>query len=92
MKTINKKKKMEKDMILVENGLQVYYEVLAENYYQSTGPNPVSAIDTIFIMICLPDSPQEKMFNNHFEPCLFNLKQISNHKEKITPETYYKNL
>ena len=31
MKTLNKKKKLDKDMILMENGLQVYYEVLTEN-------------------------------------------------------------
>ena len=32
------------------------------------------------------------MINNHFDPVVLNLKQLTNYKEKITPESFFKNL
>lgn len=43
-------------------------------------------------MICLSDSPVQKIYTKHFDPCLQVIKSLTGHKEKISIENFMKNL
>ena len=57
-----------------ENGLLVVYEILTEIPMSKESENVL--IDTIFIMVCLPDSDTHKMVCFVFEPICSELKQL----------------
>jgi hypothetical protein len=49
-------------------------------------------IDSVFIMLCLPDTDVHNMMSFVFEPALTQFKQMISHKINITPENLLKNV
>lgn len=83
-----------------ENGIIVLYEVLSEIIIHDNKKSDISnsdvnthtIIDTIFIVLCMPDTDYHKISTLIFEPTLTQIKQAINYKPSITPENILKNV
>ena len=59
----------------IENGIVAFYETLCEI------PNaPNHQIDSVFVMLCLPDVDVNKVLVELFDPIVQTVKVLLNHK------------
>lgn len=67
-----------------ENGIQVIYEVLTDSVIERANEQKVmqqsTIIESVFVMLVVPDEDQQRIRATIFEPTVATLKQLTSHK------------
>lgn len=79
-----------------ENGIQVIYEVLTDSVIERNNEQKnlqqTTIIESVFVMLVVPDEDQQRIKTNVFEPTVATLKQVTNHKQGMAADTFLKNV